>query len=82
MNFVQDWREKFIDEMGLIVALNGEERFTKLSLFKNRINDLNSNDRAEIKNLLKLRFTPSSINTNNIEFNGCRAGTESVEAVL
>lgn len=37
---MKDWKESWIDWMGLIVALSGEKRFYELETFKLRMNEL------------------------------------------
>ena len=80
--FERDWKERWIDEMGLIVALSGEVRFSTLASFKNRMRTLPQADQESLRIALKQRFTPSSYSTNNPSFNGCREGTVSVESAI
>lgn len=56
---MRDWKEKYIDRMGLIVALSGEPRFQQLSLLKADMALLSSEMQQELKSALRQRFAPS-----------------------
>jgi len=61
MNIERDWREAWVDKMGLIVALHGEQRFKRLEAFKlEMFVELTPDQCAELKECLRQRFTPSS----------------------
>lgn len=73
----QDWKENWIDQMGLIVALSGAERFRKLEVFMVEMRLLSAPELAELKEALRQRFTPSNGQ------DGCQGATEAVrEAAL
>lgn len=73
----RDWKEEWIDEMGLIVALSGKERFTKLSIFRIKMRALLSPvDQDALKEALRQRFTP----TNGMD--GCQEATAAVKEVV
>lgn len=72
MTIVRDWKEEWVDRMGLIVALSGVERFQKLSEFKRLAATLSATHRDELNECLRQRFTP----TNGED--GCKSGTTAV----
>lgn len=77
MNFIRDWKEEWIDEMGLIVALSGYDRFIRLGIFKLAVkHTLTEKQRGELKLAIKNRFTP----TNGQD--GCKSGMEAVKEVV
>lgn len=76
----RDWKEAWIDEMGLIVALSGEDRFRRLSAFKARCLLLAPTYKAELSAALKQRFMPSSY-PENPPADGCRSGMDAINAV-
>jgi hypothetical protein len=58
----RDWKEAWVDQMGLIVALSGANRFDLLNQFKAAMmSRLSSEQRDELVECLRQRFTPSSI---------------------
>lgn len=72
----RDWKEGWIDQMGLIVALGGEHRFNKLRQFKDDMaRYLTPEERSELKEALRQRFTP----TNGQD--GCSSAMEAVKDV-
>lgn len=74
MKYERDWKEDWIDRMGLIVALSGEERFEALRKFKADMNwKLRPHEQIELKETLRMRFTP----TNGKE--GCQSATAAVK---
>lgn len=73
--FVRDWKEPFVDEMGLIVALSGQERFAKLAEFKRKAATLSEHDQRLLKECLRQRFTPTNGN------DGCASATDAVRQV-
>jgi len=77
MNFIRDWKEEYIDEMGLIVALSGIERYARLAVFKLSIkHQLTKDEQHQLRFAIKNRFTP----TNGQD--GCRSGMEAVKEVV
>lgn len=56
----RDWKENYVDFMGLIVAQSGEERFKNLKLLKLAMDLLTDEDKAAVKETLRQRFTPSN----------------------
>jgi hypothetical protein len=57
----RDWKEAWVDHMGLIVALSGNARFAMLDAFKLKMFvDLTPDEQAELRDCLRRRFTPSS----------------------
>lgn len=74
--FIRDWREYWVDRMGLIVALSGENRFTKLLEFKRDLDALFACEQLAVKEAIRLRFTPSD------GIDGCTSGIEAVKQVL
>lgn len=71
-----DWREIWIDRMGLIVALAGEERFRQLRAFKADMASLLSPAQCDqLHQALTARFTPTNGQ------NGCQSATAAVRAV-
>lgn len=76
MNINQNWKEPWIDQMGLIVALSGEERFIMLARFKYRMAmELSTFDQAELRVAIRQRFTPS-----NGE-DGCQSAMSAVKEI-
>jgi hypothetical protein len=72
-----DWREPWIDRMGLIVALGGEERFTHLRAFKKDMRvKLTVDERQALKAAIQARFTP----TNGED--GCASGVSAVKEAM
>jgi len=58
----RDWKEKWVDQMGLIVALAGEQRFKRLESFKLAMSVALTEDQCEeLRECLRQRFTPSSL---------------------
>jgi len=73
MTIERDWRELWVDRMGLIVALSGKERFDMLEAFKLRMFvELTLAEQEQLRECLRQRFTPSNGN------DGCQSATESV----
>lgn len=70
---LRDWKEVWIDQMGLIVALSGEERYARLRDFKKQLALLSDKDFHALNKAIKERFTPS-----NGE-DGCQSATEAVK---
>lgn len=70
--FVRDWKEAYIDHMGLIVALSGERRMDEMRLFKRNMERLTLKQQGELRLALALRFTP----TNGQD--GCQSGMQAV----
>lgn len=58
--FQRPWKEEFVDHMGLVVALSGNRRFSELKKLKERIDALPDNQREEIKQAIRQRFTPTN----------------------
>ncbi len=57
----RDWKEIYVDQMGLIVALNGSDRFKAMEAFKLRMFvELTPDQCDELRECLRQRFTPSS----------------------
>lgn len=77
-----DWKEDWVDQMGLIGALSGTDRFNRLQEFKSRLTILSEERQSELMRYLALRFTPSSVKSDSSEFNGCRSGTEAIEEAV
>jgi hypothetical protein len=72
----RDWKEEWVDRMGLIVCLSGSLRFDALREFKRDMGFKLSNAQIqELKACLKARFTP----TNGED--GCQSGTSAVREV-
>lgn len=72
----RDWRETWVDEMGLIVALSSDARFQKLSVFKQKMaKELTVEQQAQLRICLRQRFTPSNGQ------NGCQGATAAVKGV-
>lgn len=71
----QPWKEAFVDRMGLIVALSGDERHAKMRELVLDISRLSGPLQAEVKETLRTRFTP----TNGED--GCRSASEAVRAI-
>lgn len=74
--FIRDWKEAWIDRMGLIVALGGGHRFNELAQFKRDMSAMSEREQAELKEAIRQRFTPT-----NGE-NGCQSGTEAIRKVV
>ena len=74
--FCRDWKESWVDQMGLIVALSGAERFSKLTQFKIRMKELAPESQKELMETLRMRFTPTNGD------NGCREATSAVREAL
>ena len=73
MNIQRDWKEAYVDQMGLIVALSGKPRFEMLEAFKLRMFvELTAEQCAELKECLRQRFTPSGGK------DGCQSATDAV----
>ena len=68
----RDWKEVWIDKMGLIVALSGEQRFAKIEDFKASLALLSADDQAAVKQAMRQRFTPSNGQ------DGCSEATASI----
>lgn len=73
---IRDWKEAWVDEMGLIVALSGTQRFERVDRFNVKMKLLSTEQREELKECLRQRFTP----TNGKD--GCQEATESVQLVI
>lgn len=72
-----NWKESWIDKMGLIVTLSGNNRFTKLSELKSIMaSQLTPQEVAELKECFRQRFTPTG------GLNGCRSATDSVNQII
>lgn len=71
----QPWKEVFVDRMGLIVALSGQRRMEAMSALVSDIRALPAGKAVEVKECLRLRFTPTNGG------NGCQSATEAVKAV-
>lgn len=74
--YAKPWIETWIDRMGLIVALNGEERFQQIYQFKVDLNRLNHDMQTQVKEAIRLRFAPTNGN------DGCVSGTMAVKEVV
>lgn len=73
----RDWKEFWVDEMGLIVALDGNKRFELMADFKLRmVFELSPNEQSELKDCLRKRFTPSNGD------NGCQSATQAVREAI
>jgi len=59
MKFTRDWKEAYVDQMGLIVALSGRDRFVQMEFLKDQMRQLPETQQAELKECLRQRFTPS-----------------------
>lgn len=69
----RDWKEDWVDRMGLIVALSGEARFQCLVLFKlDMATKLSEAECRELRVCLRKRFMP----TNGQD--GCQEAVKSV----
>lgn len=77
MRFQRDWKEEWVDRMGLIVALSGEHRFERLDSLKKDMKQLSEDKVKELKYCFKQRFTPSH-SAGDI-YEGCETATKSVE---
>jgi hypothetical protein len=75
MKIERDWREPWVDRMGLIVALSGKKRFDMLADFKRRmLSELTPSECDALRECLRQRFTPSNGS------DGCQSATEAVRA--
>jgi hypothetical protein len=74
--YQQDWKEPWIDRMGLIVALSGSERFLRLSKLKTDMAGLSPAMQAELRAAIRERFTPSNGR------DGCQSAMQSVRSVV
>lgn len=73
----RDWKEEWVERMGLIVALSGDYRFKQLAKMKGDMAvRLSQQEVAELKECLRRRFTPSNGN------DGCREATQSVRSAI
>lgn len=72
---LRDWKEVYVDRMGLIVALSGEDRFQKLTELKRDMVKLPQALQMELMECLRQRFTPSNSDC------GCQSATKSVRLV-
>lgn len=60
----RDWKEHWVDRMGLIVALHGKARFDALDAFKLKMFvELTVDEQAQLRACLRQRFTPSASST-------------------
>lgn len=75
MKIERDWKEFWVDDMGLIVALSGEARFERLRKFKALMQRLTEAEQRELGDCLRQRFTPSNGDS------GCQEATSSVKEV-
>lgn len=71
--WIKNWIEDWIDEMGLIVALSGNERFNKIAKFKCARKFLSEKGQQKLDEAIRKRFTPS-----NGE-DGCKTAMDSVK---
>jgi hypothetical protein len=71
----EPWIELWIDWMGLIVTLSGEQRFRQLEGFNWGFKHLKPEDQATLKQAIRARFCPS-----NGE-DGCQGAMESVRGI-
>lgn len=55
-----NWKETFVDRMGLIVVLSGQQRLEKLAALKSDIDKLSPKEQQEVRECLRMRFTPSN----------------------
>lgn len=77
MKYEKDWREIWVDRMGLIVALSGAERFDSLNkMKKDMAENLNPDQINIVKDVIRQRFTPT-----NGE-NGCQSATQAVKEIV
>jgi hypothetical protein len=73
----RDWKESWVDQMGLIVALGGKQRFEALDAFKLKMFvTLTPEAIAELRECLRQRFTPTNGG------NGCASATAAVKEVV
>lgn len=73
MKIERDWKEEWVDRMGLIVTLSGEDRFAALEKFKSDMVKLGKGDRWSLQDCLRHRFTPSNGQ------DGCQSATDAVK---
>ena len=60
----RDWREPWIDQMGLILTLSGRPRFVMMEAFKLKmLVELTPEQWIDLKEALRQRFTPSTSST-------------------
>lgn len=74
--YERDWKELWIDQMGLIVCLSGEDRFQRMREFKAFMALLSQEKQAELKEAIRMRFTPSNGQ------DGCQTAMRSVKEVM
>lgn len=68
--------------MGLLVALSGDKRFEEITRFKSDMfRLLTADERKELSECLRQRFTPTNAGTNDPAFAGCAEAASAVEAV-
>lgn len=73
---MRDWREKWVDEMGLIVTLSGEDRYFRLNQLKFRMGrDLTEQEVYQLRQCLRERFTPSNGQ------DGCKEAMDSMRTI-
>lgn len=72
----RDWKEPWVDRMGLVVALSGEDRFTHLQRLKRDMAPLAPEQQAELRECFRQRFTPSN------GADGCQSATQAVREVM
>lgn len=58
--FTRDWKEEYVDFMGLIVALSGEQRFARMTELKDGMKGLTDKQNKELKQAFRERFYPFS----------------------
>lgn len=77
MKFERDWKEAWIDRMGLIVALSG---YVAIRRFKEDMATLESLAEVEaLREAIRQRFTPSSYA--DAERDGCKSAMAAVKEV-
>ena len=60
----RDWKEAWVDRMGLIVTLSGQDRFMRLKKFKaDMVHDLTPGQIVDLRICLRERFSPSNAMT-------------------
>lgn len=80
MKFERDWKESWIDRMGLIVALSGNDRYVAIRRFKEDMATLESMAEVEaLREAIRQRFTPSSYAGD--ERDGCKSAMAAVKEV-
>lgn len=76
MKIERDWKEAWVDEMGLIVALSGEDRFFRLNKLKFRMGrELSEQEVHQLRACLRQRFTPTNGQ------HGCQEATSAVKEI-